>query len=851
MFRRLICVALSSLLIATTVSRGASASVATYNTEEQWLVNSITTDIAQMVWFAARKNGAQNASETPPECTLAKMSAQPPSYKGSPSPDVSTIVELDDYLWKPDNYIRFANKLLKSKSLVGATKYDTNGDALVEALSNYDSDIIARENKRVSEGLTANPLDASLHEQAALLCTVFAMRECAEYFGDIRSWLNRISAHLGMSRALRAGGDYEVCGQLSEVGLTALCGRQSTSLELNSAMASKFPQSKAIQSMLRGLKIRCTHDFRMRGDEGTTAFENLEYGRALAFDFNTDTLIERIQPKKENAIDWVRIANSGMMSVAAGHQFAEPFPQYELQDFDKDSTLYHQNTKATTDLNLLPTGAIVKTTDFVMAPISWQDVAAFHLRHILESIYDRYIFENEKWGVHDRARQAVEEAYSQLREINKLPFLKSYIVTDDYMASGEHVRTDADLTLKVGKYIDEHPEDTPPRFWWLICKHSTTPAVVPTLTKWFSPTMPYGTAFEPRNRGFAVDGMTLDQLEGWRKLAPYEGYILGKIIEKKFGEKTATAEQMTLTFGPLADFDLRAMDDIAKANMKYTDKYLESLKKLAEFQPNVWFTVAATLLIQNKQAEAATMYQKALKSCKDAVYRSNHVRWLSNYYFDHGDKDKALNIANEAANVGSAMGFDTLAYLQERMGNLSDAITTFQQANERYESPGTECAVNAFYFRHQAENPNYKTAAEAYVKKHFPNGLQKIENLVHEASTKYMDSKSVVPNAQNKNALPKSAPNSAMQNKPPQQGVEIRTSHFEVLGNGLKEGDIVVGFDGFRVENTDQAGFVRRLNLTPTYKLTVWDGTKYKNVSVTLPLYRWRDEVIENYVAKK
>src|SRR6185369_14779354 len=84
-------------------------------------------------------------------------------------------------------------------------------------------DALVREDKRISQALTQSPLDAELHEEAALLIGSFALRHAAACFYDVRKELSRMTVHLAMAHVL--SDTRGSCGDLAEAILNTLTGR--------------------------------------------------------------------------------------------------------------------------------------------------------------------------------------------------------------------------------------------------------------------------------------------------------------------------------------------------------------------------------------------------------------------------------------------------------------------------------------------------------------------------------------------------------------------------------------------------------------------------------------------------
>jgi hypothetical protein len=251
-------------LAATVMALAASvkeSEPASEKHEQQWIVNSIGQDIEEILLFAAKQNGAKEISFDKQNFTTKETAGNTEKYSfelaGSNAvPAQSKELSLTGYVWEADNYVPWAQQLITALKLTASQAEAKSTDNLAAALSNFSPEIIAKENKRVSEGLTARPLDPSLHQEAALLCALFALRETASCFTDVRPALNRISTHLSLAKALTNNSAYDLNGKLAEATLLSLCGRGKEAIERIDAMSAET--DPAVQSWLRALKIRTT-----------------------------------------------------------------------------------------------------------------------------------------------------------------------------------------------------------------------------------------------------------------------------------------------------------------------------------------------------------------------------------------------------------------------------------------------------------------------------------------------------------------------------------------------------------------------------------------------------------------
>ena len=432
--------------------------------EQQWIVNSIGQDVAEILLFAARQEGKKELAlssiqfktdETPgnPEKFTYQLTCPAPLAKESRD------FTLENYVWSPSNYAPWAQQLISSFQLHPYDSSNSNasssstatssspsssspvsttgssGDALISDLSKFTPESIAGQNKRISSALTAHALDPKLHEQAALLCSLFALRETASCFSDVRPELNRIAAHLAIAKALNAGTEYGATGKLADITLMILSGREAEAIsKIDSMNASS---NETVQTWLRALKVRATNDYRIAYLKKSSPLERLQYGRALADDVGADYLTEYLEKNKPdgNAIDWLRIGSRGVSTVESGHTYREPGIEMETMSFNQDFQLYkgkkiESTEEADAALSLTPDRCLNVQQNPELNVISWADVCAFHARHLLDSIFEKYYFESRSWGVPDQAKQTISFSDQNFSQDATLPTFKNLFLVD-------------------------------------------------------------------------------------------------------------------------------------------------------------------------------------------------------------------------------------------------------------------------------------------------------------------------------------------------------------------------------------------------------------------------------------
>ncbi|HVE15758.1 MAG TPA: hypothetical protein VNB29_03435, partial [Chthoniobacterales bacterium] len=219
--------------------------------------------------------------------------------------------------------------------------------------------------------------------------------------------------------------------------------------------------------------------------------------------------------------------------------------------------------------------------------------------------------------------------------------------------------------------------------------------------------------------------------------------------------------------------------------------------------PDTTAELASFYQKQHQPDKAAAAFQRYVDKATDRVSVSNQCQWLVDYYVEHGQTDKALEVAEMAADVYSFRGLETYGRLLEQLHRFPEAETAFKNIADRYED---QIPLYLFYRRNPMSG-GFGMKAEGMERAIFPAGI--------------------------KNAA------LADFSGPPKTGVLITEENELLRGNGLKAGDIIVGFDGRRVDTFDQYAFIRSLSDSPAFHLVVYQDGKYRDLDVSIPNRRF------------
>jgi hypothetical protein len=848
--------AMAAVLLTVTINSSCLADEITatpsqaFSHEQQWIVNSIGQDVAEILLFAARQDGRKDLAlnsiefkteETPGNTEKFSYQLSCPAPLAKESRDFT----LATYVWSPDNYSPWAQQLISSFHLhpydssnaadssvstsvpsesatdasasktanpSSSSSVSTTGasaDAFIADLSKFTPESIAEQNKRISSALTAHALDSRLHEQAALLCSLFALRETASCFNDVRSELNRIAAHLAIAKALNGGTEYGAAGKLADIALMTLSGREAEAVvKIDSMIPSS---SEAVQSWLRALKVRATNDYRIADLKKSSPLECLQYGRALADDIGADYLTEYLEKNKPegNAIDWLRIGSRGVSTVQSGHVYIEPGVMMEELSFNQDFQLYknkkiESSEEANAALSLFPDRCLSVNNATELQVISWSDICAFHARHLLDSLFQQYYFESKRWGVPDRAKALLANSDKSFSTIRLYPLLKICFLWT------ESKKSDAALISQCKTLMTTRPQDVNSTLWHRMVGVSANSPELPSVASWFVPRFPFGTAFDFPYRAFHEDQkLTMSELDTLKSENPYDAFLLKSWAGAKYPHDSYTSAQLAEALGVQAEVNVNSMLAVARASRKDPASYGELMGKVAAYKPEEYFVLAQYYVDHSQPESAKKAYESGMSLGKDSVLKSNNCAWLVDYYYDHGEKDKAVELAKFASDVYSAQGLLTAAKLYERMDKLPEAEQFFKNNSERYDTSAELCL---FYKRHQNANAKYKQEAERLAKSIFPDGLIKVDV-------------------------------STMKN-PPEKGILINSTSSLTQKYGLNLKDVIVAIENVRVADMQQYFYMLSDAKSTTMQFIVWDGKSYRTVEATLPERKWKCRIL-------
>jgi hypothetical protein len=779
-----------------------------FTTEQQWIVSEVTAAIAGIAGKDAPSIGVIASTDSHFSVTVA---------------GAGELVSLDvvDHLWTADTFEPIARRLLSPSSPVSpSTKAaDLNVRA---ALTDLTVDTLLGENDRVSSAMQQDPRSVPAHESAALLIGAFAFRESASVFTDLRPALSRMAAHLAVAKLLRGTAAETRDGAYARAVMTTLVGLQRKAL-LQIAELERGPQSDADRAWARALRLRNTGDWRGAERAGTlTALEKWEYARAVRTRKGISAFLEYVdQMPDDDSPDWHRIVYADLMtgfSVEAGHRFADVGVERELAEATAVWTHYHANARVARDalivaLNDRPASSPIRRVDGrpAVQVLDWGLWAGFHQRHLCASLAG-VTNHLTNLGADDELLDSFRSLDATFGKLALLPIVHRWgaPTADVYQAAMAHARPLVETTPELVTHASWNVLLYRPDF-----TVSITP--FPLQVAWFTPAVPTGTALDLFSRSLRPGcprPPTRAQAKTWAVEQPYDHWTVWAEAYLALDRGEPSYAVVRRAFGPLMDYDVEALLKISR-RASTNDERIDVGERLCRLSPDQCETLAASMLLTDREAQAVAAYERWIAGARDRVSLSNDVTWISRYYLDHGRAARAEAVAREAAETGSWMGMQTYAELLDRLGRATEAEPLYQRIANHYSN--ATAPLGNFLMRRALQTHDAELEAKAgqLLRPVFPDGLHRVE--MH--------------------ALPVEPPD----------GITFDSFGERPARFGLRSTDVIIGVDDWRVHNVDQYTFASRLRFDDQITFTIWRERRYLQLRVRIP-QRWLGTYFRPYV---
>jgi hypothetical protein len=753
-----------------------------YATEEAWIVNEIVRDVVEMATYPA--------GTTPPAVTSENDDGL---YRVSLA-NASVELDLRDNLWAPARFGTIVRAALGART-AGKGSTGDPFQMVHPALLDFVPAAIVDASELTTRALSSNIRDARAHEAAALVLGTFALREAAGRFGDTRWALNRMTAHLAFAGALADAPGVD--GRLADATLLVLTNRQVRALDALDRL-QRDDRSEPVAAWARALRLRVTQDWRIiRAPQSASRLEQEEYVRARRATVSTSRAgieLQRIGAVPDAA--WIRLVENSSMGVEDGWIGTEAldYEQAEYGDVFRRMQGRELGADATDALNARASRWVGSAGPRVLPWGAWAEFAQRHLAMFIDR-HDR--FYRKLQG--NPARADVEKE----RLTRVLGSLTMFPVATVFWTKGPR-GGEADLT-----YLKEaiattlrFPERVTPAEWTFLdfaSHYEPVAGGLPEAAEWFmgaSPRVLQNAGVRLRESGHPHSA---DVILAILKEAPYDYGVATFYLTMKYGVKTPYSE-IRAAFGPRLEYDIRALDT-AEAFAPTVEERLALLRTSCDLSAARCMSLGWALASAKREPEAAAAYRRSFDDpAVDEVAVSNASGWLVTYYFRNGQINDALALAERGARTQSGQGLVTSAYLSERLGRIAEAESMYREEADHYKNPSQ---LLGFYYRAVVVRKETDFAAEwkTELARVFPEGL------------------TPVPTG----------------NVAPAHGVVINSDSQVARRAGLFIGDIIVGIEGYRVENFDQYRAVNAFFEQDEMKVTVWRGGKLAAIAVTAP----------------
>jgi len=712
---------------------------------------------------------------------------------------VATNVQ-PDFAWDPESYAQVASKLLGNATIDSAKPDDPLPDELTTLFKPTAANLAA-EDVALSALLQKHPAWPEAHEQAALLLVTLALRDRAENFTDSRLALCRATAHLALAQALRGSTLRTWSGEIADAAVRVLAGREVDALAHLDALAARSDCPEPAKTWIAALRLRTKDDWRM-----TTPDANSPLLLKIAwFQVLNDNLTSLAAERKlekigapEKVTDWGHAALTNRVggAVETSNQYCNDVTTMEIADLATELAAEGASPATNQRIGEVLSGPLEEKLLIgnppayrIIGPDMFKDYAR---QHLMVELRATYYWLNYLLGIPGEARKfrvATQEQFAGMRRFESLGFFAETCSAQDINRElGKTNTTWFPWELADGKMPDNiHPD-------------------IDAVSAFYQDGMPFGTVYnihdrmntlwigashhkQPAPGDIHFNLPTYPYAQDLQKLAPssLDTFVLDKNRQDFF--------QITK---PWWDYNLLSLDEVKKLSNSLDEEDNNILlKKRAALNPDVWFELGDFLRKEGKDDDAATADQLGVDEGFDKVLMANSVGHLVDYYYDHNNKDKALQIAQNAAEVYSCQGLLTYTRLLEKMGNLADAEKNAQAIAERYDD---RSELDRLYAAHK---DFFHDQNKILMDQVFPQGMDKVTI-------------------------------NSFTNAPAKGCLFTRDSPL-LKEASLQTGDIVVGFDGTRIENMKQYDYVRALSQDPHMDLIIWRKDRYMEVHASAP----------------
>jgi tetratricopeptide (TPR) repeat protein len=799
----------------------------TWQSEDDWIIRSILSDIYGMIVSHAHpgqfayEDLSIDIQQVQPENvgnrqkpTRYKIEAELPQIREKIVLELN-IEDNGAHIYSPQLYWDWTMTLvdLMAPALSSIQPSNDNETVLLRSLLSPTTQILEKENQNLSRRLSKNILSAPDQYAAALLVGMLSMREASGRFHDLRSHLCRMTAHLSIAWALAPRSNENALEAITFAIHHLLMNNQVLALNEITALDTKG-KNNATVSLYRAWKdalyTRITADWRMlEAKPMLSLLERMELFRALCLSWSTNRALAWVSESDAHQIPFneaARVVAMNEYSVGTGHSLLKNSPSAELRelyDLLGQDNLPSGKDELAVYLNQTGTYAVYFDEDYAphLQIISTGAWTHFFQRHFMHRIEAEYHFYKWNWGVNEIAQDFYRNVRDNFSGLNLFPvFMRVAQFDTADTAAAFH---------ELNEVVEKAPE--------LLTAQCFLPfqpmrgeiwpqGTILNLLKsqWYIHGLLPGTIYQLKARiaCFIDRSSQLPYYEKALAVAPYDLETIDLYCGAFRKDDRLKKDELENAYAPVRDYNVRALRKLAE---RYTDqvgamdKGIETYQRLCRLDPVYYFELGKWLKLTGRKEEAAKAYQQGVNRANDPLLVANKSDWLVMYYHEKGETKKAIEIAEIGAQVGSYLGFWTMAELLDRMGDAEGAERYYRKIYKRYQDPG----VLLRFLRKHESDPAVQAKIDMLLNQIFTGGLQMMT--LKEATN------------------------------PPQTGVIIIKSLNWMRQSGLAPGDIIVAINGYSVSNMEQFLAAKEYSQPMTAELIVWQRSRFREVQIPKP----------------
>jgi tetratricopeptide (TPR) repeat protein len=793
-----------------------------FQTESEFVVENIVTDIAEMLYFAghhdlpARKAIVVTSREAggDPDAPIFDVTVQL-----GDSPAIQTKLTISGPIWSEAVYADLTSTLAESLKLPSPSTAPEEDVSMLDHLTDGLPETIAQEDLELSTNLENDFTNPALHEQAAALLGAFALRENSGAFYDIRLPLCRMTAHLALARFLSGDHPPGIVGQVADCMLSSEMNNQAAALEQLDHLATA---QKPVAVWARTLRARNTLDFRpLDAATNTPGVEQIAWFAAYSAANNRSVAWAKIGEAVGDRPDFCRLGASLGYDVGMGNVMLQIWLPLEIRETSAVYKVMQGRELPEKDfvaaLNSDPDRCFVRESKSVshVRVIGWGLWALQLQHHLCQAVTTDFRSLRNYLGLPKESSEFALDSEKQFGHLRFYDFVRRLDCTN---AAAYRESTDAGWAFTV-----KYPQLTPIAWMNYLCGRVSfaplyRPIPNPHCNEWTSHNPLPGTAYDVDARlnfpSFTGDGRDLTKVMKVHELAPYDLGIC-KYIGRSYTTNW-TYEAANSTFGRLLPYSALAASCIADSQAGDPAQYEKLMELAVKWDPSFYQNLAEYEWNHGQTNEAMKTYERQEQFDPDAVALSNLAERRVRYYLATGQKQKAKETADFAGDVYSARGLAAKALYFEETGDLAEAFDWYGKIEERY-----QMADDLLYFccRHTT------STGDAELDKRMSDRLQ----------TWYRQGEKV---------------SLSQLSQPPADGVAVSNAGPILEELAIKNGDIIVAVRGIRVHNLTQYFIARDLNPAPELKIIYWQGSGYREATVTLNAEHRLGADFVNYTTK-